>query len=146
MIERIEWLIEGRVVHVLYTGIFTLEDMKAASRHIEILVEQEGHEPGVHVIQDAYHSAEVHKSVFNFGEVQRTTYKHVLIQWTIVVDPALNPVLQFIGTTLAQIFKTKFRVVKTLDDAKDALRRADLTLRDHPALYPANKDASGGGM
>jgi hypothetical protein len=145
VIAGIEWLVEGRVLHVRYGGVFTLEDVKAASRNIEILVNQAGHEAGVHVIQDAAGSDEIDSSVFNFGEFQRHMYRHPLIQWTIVVDPDPNPVLRFIGTTLARILQAKFQVVKTLDEAKTVLLRHDDTLTIYPTLHASDDGVSGGG-
>ena len=126
MTSQVSWLLEKRVILTYNEGIVSDEDMFANDQPILDYLNA-CTVPLVHMIVD--HRKGV-GSPSSKALAQLSWPKHPKTGWTILVGMA-NPFQKFVVTVASNFFKSRMRMVNTMDEALDFLNQVDSTL---PAL------------
>lgn len=125
-----EWLIENAVIHSTYAGDLSIEDFQESVSNVVAYFDASDR-PLVHVLVD---NKDVESHPTRLGELNRLTrpmFDHPKMGWLIIYGYT-NPVAKFLSKMLAQIFKTRFRMVETYDEAVEFLQWVDTTLSEFP--------------
>ncbi len=126
MSSQVSWFLEKRVILTYNEGVVTDEDMFANDQPIIDYLNQ-CTVPLVHMIVDHRKGL---GSPSSKALAQLSWPKHPKVGWMILVGMA-NPFQKFVVTVTSNFFKTRMRMINTMDEALDFLNQVDSTL---PAL------------
>jgi len=126
MSSQLSWYLENRVMQIVNHGEVTDQDLFDLDESAVHYMDQ-GSAPLVHLIID-------HRKGINSpsakGLMQLKWPKHPKMGWIVMVGMA-NPLQKFVTAVASNFFKTRLRMVDTMDEALDFLNDVDSTL---PAL------------
>ncbi|MDX2136806.1 MAG: hypothetical protein SF123_01830 [Chloroflexota bacterium] len=131
MFVSAEWISEGRIILARTEGIFQTDDLVQMRQAVIRMLDDKGQEPYVHTIMDNSSKSGVDKTMYKLQDIVTATkpyLQHPLVGYTIIVDNDIDPVLRFLGLTVAQIGKVRFRIFETMDAALRFLVDVDATL------------------
>jgi len=120
------WLIENRVIYLHLIGDVTIEEIEATSTQVLQMFEQSAHQL-VHVIHDATDLDNLPTKLKALADVTSTVWNHQKMGWTVAFN-VQKPVLGFLGNMLSKLFRTRYRIVNTRQDALDFLAHVDVSL------------------
>ena len=132
MTSQVGWLLEKRVILTYNEGVVADEDMFANEQPILDYL-NECTVPLVHMIVDHRKGIGTPSSK---ALAQLRWPKHPRMGWMILVGMA-NPLQKFVVTGASNFFKTRMRMMNTMDEALDFLNEVDSTL---PALRDTKLD------
>ena len=122
MENLVTWLADNRVIFTSIVGPLRVEDFPALETNVITLFEASTAEQ-VHVLTDI----SLMTTMPNVFQMSKLTYiTHPKIGY--FITQSRNPVEEFIGQAVGQMFKTKYKFVKTLDEGVDFLAQIDPTL------------------
>ena len=123
---ELRWQEENRVFYVKFEGDLSLEELCECS--VRILNEYVSiGNPPVHMICDIGEATAFPKNVPVLARETIAYLRHPNMGWITFVGVE-NPMAKFIVSVLTQMVSVNSKNVKTLDEAMDVLRRADLSL------------------
>ena len=134
---RISWILEGRIIGVVLEGDLASapdEFMQAFDDEINAYIDQ-GTAPLVHSIGDMHGvtsmpDIRVMSRIFTFA-------KNPHFGWQTMIGLEMHPAVKFVSYLMAQIFRTRTRMVKSIDEAQAFLQQVDKTLPDLSGLTEA---------
>jgi hypothetical protein len=120
----LKWFIPNRVVYVRLWGASSIEE--ASQLNAKMLEFIAAGTPLVHFIVDDTELKVVPNSL---GEMQRAmrALKNPSMGWVLTVGE-VNAVMRFFGQMAAQLFRFRFRRLRTMEEALRFLRDVDQTL------------------
>lgn len=129
-----KWWIKNRVFFNEYNGQTTADDLVAMSEaNLEYLENSDA--PLVHCIVNIENMTQV---PLNIRVVQSGTVKslrHPKMGWLIAYGKS-DKMMSFIAQAVTQIFKTRYRLVDTYQEAVEFLQSVDATLPDLSSMTP----------
>lgn len=134
----VTWHTEGRIIYDRPQGIITIEMAQAASDAVLALLNSQTSVPAnsIHLIIDM---RQVQDFPRNLSSATQTLQymRHPALGWTLMITE--NQVQRIFASVLAQVFRVRFKMVATLEEAVSFLRRYDTTLET--VLSTAEKPA-----
>jgi hypothetical protein len=131
MFVSAEWILEGRIILARTEGIFQTEDLVQMRQAVLAMIDDKGQEPYVHTIMDNSAKSGVDAKMYKLADIMQATkpyLQHPLVGYTVIVDNNIDPVLRFLGLTVSQIGKVRFRIFEQMDTALRFLIDVDATL------------------
>ncbi len=122
-----KWLVEGRVILVKHNDVISPEKVGEAVLKTADLI-SETQSPIVHVITFVYDNMEMQGSVFQFRQAMKPLWGTPKMGWQLLVQRDTNQFLKFMGSIVTQLFKTKYRMYSSLEEAVAFLQNEDPTL------------------
>jgi hypothetical protein len=132
MAQEMNYWVERRVILHRVDGNLTSQEFRDANVKAVRLV-QEGTAPVHHVI-DAVRLGKVELNLKQLSEIV-TLLREPNLGWVVLIGG--NVITRFLASVMTQQDPVKFRVVDTLDDAVQLIKRMDTTLPDIPPLADA---------
>jgi hypothetical protein len=126
MPQRMEWLIQDRIMLASVEGEVTADDFRATNTIGFELSETVAHDLPVHTIMDGRAMTKVP----NMAEMLTIKFKHPRNTGWVVLILSTNRLFKFMGSTFSQMIGIHFRIVETWQDAVDILASVDPTLPD----------------
>jgi len=123
MSSQLNWLLENRVILTFNQGIVTDQDMFDNDEPVTAYMNQCS-APLVHMIVDHRKGIGTPSSK---AMAQLNWPKHPKMGWIILVGMA-NPFQKFVVAVTSNFFKTRMRMLNTMDEALDFLNQVDSTL------------------
>jgi hypothetical protein len=123
----VAWYTDGRIIYDCPQGIITIETAQAASDAILALLDsQPDVSPNsIHLMIDMRQVEDFPRNLSS--ATQTLNYmRHPALGWTIMITA--NQVQRIFASVLAQVFRVRFKMVATLDEALSFLQRYDVTL------------------
>jgi len=124
---KMNWLKEGRVIHLRIDGEVTIEDLTVFNTEIRKMLDQGTGK--VHVISDMEEVGKVPTNMLKIREVI-TYFKHPNLGWHILINHKNNPLSSFLVTVATQAAGLQVRQVSSFEDAVSTISRIDQTLTD----------------
>lgn len=135
---RVEWLVEGRVIHIHVSGEYTLEIVRQGVDKVKSLLKV-GTAP-VHVVWDLSGITKVPKNLRELVDEFRDLRYHPKGGWITLVSRSV--MLSFAGQIATVFLGANYRPVTSFDEAVATLIRVDPTLAERlikPALHQAHE-------
>lgn len=123
---ELRWQEENRVFFVKFKGDLTLDELSECSKQILTEYVSMGHAP-VHMICDIGEATAFPKNVPVLARETIAYLRHPNMGWITFVGVE-NQMAKFIVSVLTQMVSVNSKNVKTIDEAMEVLRRADLSL------------------
>ena len=128
-----KWLIENRILYNEYNGSISKEDItEMVSSDVEYLDKSDA--LLVHCLVNIRALTSIPTNIKCLSESTQAILGHPQIGWVIAYGNQI-PAGAFITTIVAQLFKTRFRLLNSHNEALDFLKTVDVTLPDLQALY-----------
>ena len=130
---QLSWLVEGRVIQVMFSGETTVLELQEFVRAIKGYLDQ-GEK--VHIISDV---SLVEKFPMNLGLLNMLTsdmIRHPHLDWGVTVTP--NSLTRHVAAMVMEIGRIRFRVFATRREGLAFLNKADTTLPDLLAFSQHN--------
>ncbi len=131
MSHRSYWYIPGRILLVEYSGVVTIDDLRASLDTMRQLGKTEAKPPYLHIIGDSSPRTTLDKSLFSLKSLAAVTdlqEDKSMFGWTIHVDPSPNTTINFLLNSVAQIIKSRFRTFPAMESCLSFLNEMDATL------------------
>ena len=116
------WLVEDKVIFTSLIGDLTIEDFTKLDNDIIPLFKASSSQT-IHMLADISLMTSM-PGVFAMTKLQYITHPKI----GYFITQSRNPVEKFIGSTVGQILKTKYRFIDTLDDGIQFLATLDDSL------------------
>jgi hypothetical protein len=124
---KVGWLLENKIILVVGSGVFTIEDSLGNMREAAALAEQ----AAPILLHGIINMLDVTKQP-SLAE-QFSTRHQVIVPpnhgWTIIVSKP-NSLIRFITSVTIQLFNLRFRMVGSMEEALDLLQKLDPSLPD----------------
>jgi hypothetical protein len=127
---RIEWYVEGRVIHIVNEGRLTQEDLHQQNVIITPLLDA-GVAP-IHIITDNTKLVSVPSRLLILTTELRGL-QHSSVGWMIFIT-SQNRVVRFLYRMLTRILRLKYEPAKTLNEALKILHQKDKSLNGNDVL------------
>lgn len=128
MIERLEWLIEGRVILAKVVGEITLEKTQDMFDQVGRMIASKGEPPYVHVLYDVRQRGPISPDMLRLGQLSRLTGEVGMVGWVIIVDSQPHIIMRSLAHILAQMSKLRLRIFTNMQEATRFLTDIDKTL------------------
>lgn len=132
---EITWLVEGRVLYDRITGSPALDEFRAGGRRLAELMLRDD-ELLVHILLDISAMKRMPTQIGGMSEASRPFMVHPNAGWIIAFGSS-DRMVNLIGTIVSQIFRSRFRFFRSLEEALRFLQEQDSTLPPLEALRPA---------
>lgn len=119
MERRLLWLVEDRVIYSSTKGALTVEDFPVLDADIISMMEASTASQ-VHILTDISEMTTM-PNVLQMAKLKYITHPKI----GFFVTQSRNPLEQFVGKTVGQMLKTKYKFVNTLEDGVRFLTQID---------------------
>lgn len=119
MQRKVSWLVKDKVILSSIRGALTVEDFPDLDANI-ILMMEASTSSQIHVLTDISEMTTM-PNAFQMTKLKYITHPKI----GFFVTQSRNPIEQFIGKTVGQMLKTKFKFVNTLEDGVRFLTQID---------------------
>lgn len=126
MSVKTSWLIENHVIYLQLIDDVKIEEIEATSNDVLTMLNQSPVQL-VHVIHDATDLDSVPIKLMDLSNVTSQVWNHPKLGWTVAFN-VQKPMLTFVGNMLSKLFRTRYRIVDTKEDALDHLLFVDVSL------------------
>lgn len=123
------WYVEGRIIHMRYSGDVTLEDKRRGGELGYELLEA-GIPPFVHVLLDITDQTSAPISIKGRKDALDKTLSHPLKGWTIAFGKEEFKMENFVNSVVTQTHNLRYRSFVTLQEALEFLVYVDSTLAE----------------
>lgn len=135
---EITWLVEGRVLYDQITGSPSIDEFRAGGRRLgELMTREDGQL--VHILLDISAMKRMPTQIGGMSEASRPFMAHPNAGWIIAFGSS-DRMVNLIGTIVSQIFRSRFRFFRSLEESLRFLQEQDSTLPPLDALRPAITD------
>jgi hypothetical protein len=117
VLNRTYWIIPGRIISNELSGTVSLQDVKSLIAGMKTLTDSHQQSSYVDALLDLSRVSRYDSDVMNIKKLFSAVKKNERVRWNIIVNPDPNPVLDFVVRTVCQLFGTRIRIVRTLDEA-----------------------------
>ncbi len=123
-----QWLIENRVFYNEYNGDVSADDLRRmATANLKYLESSDA--PLVHCFVNAENLSKMPVNLTALRDSTLPTLQHPRMGWVIAYGTN-NPLLSFLGSTVTQLFQTRYRLFDSYERAVEFLQSVDETLPD----------------
>lgn len=133
MYEQTRWQVQNQLIHCLFSGHLTLEDLRAGQHDTLILLDTTAHKEPVHLILEVMADKTFALSLFNL-QILKNLYQpiltHTSLGWLVAVDPKPNPTLKLLATLLTRSTEIPLYVCTSMNSALEFLYQVDSSLQD----------------
>ena len=126
----LSWYIEDHIILLAASGDVNTDEIHQTMEKVATLIEQSNADL-VHLIIDLNEAAHSALSIKARVEAVRPALSHPRCGWVILVGQK-NPVANFVSSTTAQIFKTRFRSFPTIEEGLEFLKDMVPNLPEFP--------------
>ena len=134
MTLHISWLLENREMYVEAWGDVSIDDITTSTLYMVDLMEQSEH-PLVHIIVVNVGIGKIPLNVIQLQRATRPLLGHPKNGWHVFVN-SQSTVIDYSMNLLAQLFKTRWRKVSTVEEARAFLQDVDQSLPPLPTDIP----------
>jgi hypothetical protein len=124
---EVSWYIEGRVMLTRITGNVTMEELHEVDKQLNALLNSCSSDV-VHSLGDMTGVESHPTSAFELQSSQ-TYYKHSRLGWVVIYGYE-SKIVNYVSAILTQVFRVRFRVLKSRAEALAFLQEKDKTLPD----------------
>jgi len=114
------WYKENQVVFAEFIGEFSIQEMYDLNRELDIYFKSDGNT--IHLIADLRAMTNYPKNLAQVRDATRRTANQPGLGWVLLIGSE-NPFLKFLVTTVFQLVRVNCKIVGSLEDAEDILRR-----------------------
>lgn len=132
MTSHVRWHIENEIIYLAYRGDTTLDDVQQSAHMLHTLIEDTDRQL-VHVLVDLTQVGSYPNNIASLKRASASALAHPRLGWMIFYGIE-NQLLQFVVSTLTQMFSLRSQIVSTEDEAIGLLQQVDSTLPSIPAV------------
>ena len=129
---EIDWLVAGRVIKAEYFDELDLQTMIEIGDELVTMIDS-ADSPLVHVLMDTERVTQYPHQVAQLVKTANNIYRNPRIGWSIVYGRE-DRLMKFVMTTITGMFKVRFRIFNTQEDAFAFLNSVDQELPDLSSL------------
>lgn len=135
----VTWHTPGRILYDCPQGAITQEIAEASNDMILRLLNSQSNPPlgGIHLILDFQQATEIPRNLTNATQTLKYM-RHPALGWTIMITE--NQIQRMFASVLAQIFRVRFKMVGSMEEALAFLYRQDPTLEEYLAKLSQSEE------
>jgi hypothetical protein len=134
MIDRCQWIIDGRVLFVDHSGDMTLENMKSSIDAVVENLNQVNSGKRVHILSYSQ-GMQVDRTLLNLpalNAISKQYLNHPNLGWTFSIGADVNPLLNSLGRIITQVGNVNFRPFSSVDAAMAFIYELEPDLANTP--------------
>ena len=121
-----QWLLEKRVLLTIYSGDLTVDDFAHLTEEVRAHLDL-AEEGLIHCLCDVGQVKKLPLSLQVLADTSRGALSHPQFGWMIAYDMP-NPIFKFFGDMVTRLFRMRYHVAGTQEEALDFLNSVDATL------------------
>jgi hypothetical protein len=128
MLDRVSWLIEGRIVMAEFSGLLSLEDFFQVREQFETLIPR-SHPRSFYIIYHTSARTGIDWRFSDLAHVRDLGYKHPRLRRLVVVDAKPHPLASVVGRMAVHFHGLSIQITHSQEEAMAHLYKIDATLR-----------------
>jgi hypothetical protein len=126
MAFQLAWYQEQCIIGVVVTGAYPIEEIQVVCKEIAQTY-LAASTAQIHLLMDLREMTSFPSNIPQVKSAADQFLKHPNLGWTVMIGKN-NPLAEFFSSVIFQMVRLKFRIVHSMEDAMDILRRVDQTL------------------
>ena len=124
---ELSWYLEGRIIRLSFIGNVTEEDLAVVNQNVSTYLDDAG-TAVIHLVVD---DTRMDKTPPIFSVPKNISFtKNPRLGWIIVFGMRDDALIRMFSAISAQVLKTRYRFVNSMNEALKTLNRVDPTLPD----------------